>query len=124
MGERLMVVDDEADLVDYLDELLKMNGYTVEALVDSREALRRFESHPDDYGLLITDQTMPFLSGLELIRQIRELRPSLPAILCSGYSETVAGNDMESFGIEYLGKPVDAALLLRRIRELLPRPER
>ncbi|MBX3728320.1 MAG: PAS domain S-box protein [Candidatus Sumerlaeia bacterium] len=106
-GHPLVLFVDDEDAVVRLSRLrLQRIGCCVEAYLDSRQALRAFLEAPDRFSLVITDQTMPNLTGIELARNILELRPDIPIILCSGYSDVVDENKAREAGIRgYLGKP-------------------
>ncbi len=117
---RILVVDDEAAIGRFLKELLEAQGYEVEVSEDPRQALARFEADPGDLDLVITDQTMPGMSGLRLAACMRARRPDLPVILCSGFSDLVDENSAREAGIAaFLSKPIDMNSLLAKISELL-----
>lgn len=103
----VLLVDDEAQVVDVSAELLKSLGYKVSGVTSSRKALSMFLSSPDSYDLLITDLTMPELTGIELCAEVKKIRPDLPVILCTGYSEKVTAELLEKLGVSrYCTKPV------------------
>jgi PAS domain S-box-containing protein len=83
--EHILFIDDEPDIVEVADEMLSALGYRVTATHKSRHALELFERTPGDFDLVITDRTMPKMTGLELAGHMRVLRPEIPIILCSGY---------------------------------------
>ncbi len=104
---RILYVDDEETLVDLGRQMLETLGYSVDALTDSREALRVFQKQSESYDLVITDQTMPKMTGAELAQEILRLKPDLPIILCTGYSESISAEQAESLGIRaFLMKPL------------------
>ena len=114
--QRILVVDDEIALTHYLHELLEMNSYTVEAINNPLEAIDILEASPDAFDLVITDQTMPQLNGVELTGKIRQLNPSLPVIMCTGYSATTNEAMAREAGVdEFLTKPIDSQQLLNAI---------
>jgi len=118
--ERILLVDDESLVVDVGQDILRIQGYVVTGLSDAREALALIKARPDFFDLLITDQTMPQLTGAELAREVFKIRPSLPIILCTGYSAVLAENEALAIGIKrYLAKPVDVLTLLRTVRQVL-----
>ncbi|MCB1760050.1 MAG: CHASE domain-containing protein [Gammaproteobacteria bacterium] len=117
-GRRALVLDDERDLAVYVAELLQGHGFQVEISTDSHDALARFEADSNAFSLLVTDQTMPGMSGMELVSRIRRLCPDLAVIVCSGYSETLTAAELDRLGVRYLQKPVDAQKLLRIAAEL------
>lgn len=118
-GRHLLVVDDEPDLAEYIAVLLELYDYQVTKQTDSLKALSLFREEPDKFDLVITDQTMPELTGVELVKKLREIRAELPAILCTGYSEGIDADDAENMAIRYLGKPIDADRLVQSVGELL-----
>jgi PAS domain S-box-containing protein len=85
-GEHILFVDDEAILADMASEMLGRLGYRVTVRTDSNQALADFEKTPDAYDILITDQSMPGMTGLELARRVLAIRPALPVVLCAGFS--------------------------------------
>jgi PAS domain S-box-containing protein len=118
--ERLILIDDEEIIVHLAAEVLKDLGYTVASFSDSKLAWDTFAARPDDYDLVITDMSMPHLSGLQLTEKIRKIRPATPVILCSGYGETVMKDKALAMGVSrYLQKPLDMDILARILRELL-----
>jgi two-component system, cell cycle sensor histidine kinase and response regulator CckA len=117
---RILVVDDEQELVAVIAQMLKSLGYEVLPFHDSIEALNYFEQHPESIDLALTDQTMPRLTGAELAKSMLSLRPTLPVILCTGYSRTVSPEEAQRLGIRgYLAKPFTKAELAQAIAELL-----
>lgn len=86
-GEHILFVDDEASIVKIGKRLLEKSGYTVEAVESSETALELFKASPDKYRLVITDLTMPRMTGIELARAIMAIRPDIPVILCTGYEK-------------------------------------
>ena len=86
-GGHILFVDDEASIVKIGKRLLEKAGYTVEAVESSEEALALFKTSPDKYRLVITDLTMPRMTGIELAREIMAIRPDIPVILCTGYEK-------------------------------------
>ncbi len=118
-GERILVVDDELDLGEIIGEQLQSYGYRATVLANSREALELFEQKPNDFALLITDQTMPEITGIELVRALRQVCPDMPAILNTGFSDDVDADGAVKMGVRYLEKPVDTESLILTVGELL-----
>ena len=87
-AEKILLVDDEATLVDLGYEILSSFGYQVTTRTNALDALAAFEEAPHQYDLIITDLTMPKMTGLDLSGRILQIRPDIPIIICSGYSET------------------------------------
>ena len=120
--ERILFVDDEVTLGEVAGEMLSKLGYSVEILNSSVEALASIRSNPDCFDLLITDQTMPVLSGVELAREVLEIKPGLPVILYTGFSTVIDGEEARKMGIsEFLMKPVSMEELAMAVRRILDR---
>jgi PAS domain S-box-containing protein len=123
--ERILFVDDEKNLVNIGDRMLRRLGYQVTAVASSEEALRIFSKSPHTFDLLITDMTMPEMTGLELVEKIHEIRPEFPVILCSGYDKRIAGKKLSAMGIRYFAlKPLEVREFGKLIREALKPVER
>ena len=119
-NEHILIVDDEPQIVEFLSILLKMIGYRITSFSDSIKAVKYFRNNSDDVDLVITDLTMPNLTGAELTREVVSLRPSLPVILTTGYSESIDNDKMRRIGIrKILPKPLQQDDLLRAIKEVL-----
>lgn len=118
--ERILFVDDEPEICENWKDLLSNLGYTVTACSNSRDALRLFQQNPDGFDALITDYTMPNLNGMELARTAIAIRPSLPIILCTGYSARVDKESARLEGIRaFFHKPVTLLRLAKELRSLL-----
>ena len=118
-GERILVVDDEPLLSRFLKNLLATHGYEVQALTSSKQALDLFKEKPDEFALVITDQTMPGMTGMELIEAIRNIHPNIPVILNSGFNDNIDTKTITEMGIQYLDKPFSIPSMLHAIRKLL-----
>ena len=117
---RILFVDDEKDLVEMGRNLLELLGYDVESCSDSIEALKIFKKDPDGFDLVVTDQTMPMMSGVELAGEIMKIRPQIPVFLCTGYSSFVSQQEAKQLGIrEFFLKPISAEELSQAIRRHL-----
>jgi PAS domain S-box-containing protein len=120
--ERILFVDDEPFQTDLGRQMLGRLGYRVSAFTSSLEALAKFQAEPEAYDLLITDMTMPEMTGDALAKRVMALRPDLPVILCTGYSERITEEAAAALGIRgFVMKPVvirELALLLREILDL------
>ncbi len=117
---RVLVVDDEPALTDYLQELLRTRGLEVVVSNDSRAALTLPLNQGRGFDLLITDQTMPGLLGTELVRRLKARLPALKVILCTGHSEQIDPGNAGAWGVDaYLHKPVDPAALWKAIEKLI-----
>jgi two-component system, cell cycle sensor histidine kinase and response regulator CckA len=104
---RILFVDDEEIICEtYCDMLLQL-GYEVSTKISSVEALEAFRARPNDFDLVIMDQVMPHLTGLDLADQLKKIRPDISIILCTGYSELITSQTAYDFGIDkVLIKPV------------------
>jgi PAS domain S-box-containing protein len=118
--ERILFVDDEAALVEMMGQMLESLGYRVTATKSSREALEVFRGGPDRFDLVITDLTMPHMTGIELSRRMLEIRPDLPIILCTGFSEVMNAQNAKEIGIrELVQKPIAMMDIATAIRKAL-----
>jgi signal transduction histidine kinase/CheY-like chemotaxis protein len=118
-SEKILLVDDELDLVKLGNQLLSNLGYQVTTSTDSLEALKVFTENPD-FDLVITDQTMPGLTGLELAKKILALRSDIPVLLCTGYSQEVTDEKIREIGVrDVLMKPISVGDVGRIIRKVL-----
>jgi PAS domain S-box-containing protein len=117
---KILVVDDEPTVIRLLSEVLHIYGYQVDSTTSSRNALKLLQLAPDGYDALITDQTMPELTGTELIKNVRQVNEQLPVILCSGYNDLVNDVNFADFGVTcYLEKPIDHEVLIQNLEALL-----
>lgn len=118
--ERILLVDDEETILKSTQGLLQELGYEVKPVPDGIIAFETYESNPDLFDLVITDMTMPGISGFELSRKILELRPEQPIILCTGHSEVINREKALDIGIRsYFEKPVAVRKIARAIRAAL-----
>ncbi len=122
-GQHLLVVDDEILILDYLRTLLEKHNYRVTACNDSRQALEMLTAENAAFDLLITDQTMPHITGLNLIRVLRDMGKAIPVILCTGYSEKVDASNIGQLGVDaYIEKPINQQDLFYQLQRLLQLP--
>jgi len=118
-NERIMIVDDEEAIRDVLKNFLEHHGYKIVLFQNGLEALKSFESDPAQYDLIITDMTMPELSGDKLVEAVLKIDPDMPIILCTGYSENITGNKVTRLGIKKLiTKPFENTKLANEIRKI------
>ena len=116
----ILVVDDDELVSEYLGALLEAESYDVMVLNEPTAALKYFRAHPDYFDLIVTDQIMPGLTGVEIARSILELRPDLPILLITGYSEKISAENAESFGLSgFFPKPINENLFLDKISNLI-----
>ncbi|MGZ7065937.1 MAG: hybrid sensor histidine kinase/response regulator [Candidatus Aminicenantales bacterium] len=120
-GERILLIEDEAVQLQSFAAMLERLGYAVTAKGDSGEALAVFEVNPGDFDLIITDQTMPKISGRQLAEAVLRIRPGTPIILSTGFSELVDREKAKAVGIrEFIFKPFslrDISTAIRRVLE-------
>lgn len=118
--EKILVVDDETAMIDITRRRLELLGYKVTAVDSSLAALEMFKQRPHDFDLVITDQTMPKMSGQTLAAEMMGLRKDIPIILCTGYSSKMDATSARKVGIKaFLMKPVDTKELAETIRKVL-----
>ncbi len=123
--ETILFVDDEEDIVKMRTGMLSSLGYRLLPATNPEQALSYFTKERERIDLMITDHTMPRMTGLQLAAQVSALKPGLPIILCSGYSEAVTPEEAVKAGVHrFLAKPLDMRLLATAIREVLPNQER
>ena len=119
-GERVLFVDDEPFLTEIGKEGLSALGYEVTVRTSSIEALNAFRTQPRKFDLVITDMTMPNMTGVQLANEMLKVRPDIPIILCTGYSEMIDEKTSKKFGIRaFLMKPVLLEEIARTIRKVL-----
>ena len=119
-SERILFVDDEPALAELGWAMLKRLGYNVRAFSDSEEALEHFKENPFAYDVVISDLTMPKLTGVAFVRELRVLRSDIPIIVCTGYSESLSADEISSAGIDFLlMKPIEIRELAASIRNAL-----
>jgi CheY-like chemotaxis protein len=112
----VLVADDETMIREFLAELLEGWGLEVVACADGAQARDAFAEDPQGFDAVITDQTMPRLTGLQLARLATRMRPGIPVILCTGYGEDLEPRALEAAGVQTLAKkPIEP----QQLRELL-----
>jgi CheY-like chemotaxis protein len=125
-NERILILDDEEMIVNSVRNMLQHLGYQVTALMDNREALKLFSERPSEFDLVITDQTMPFMTGEDLGKELMRIRPDIPVILCTGYSDMVSSEKAAAMGFRgFIMKPFnvrEGAELVRRVLDEKQRP--
>jgi CheY-like chemotaxis protein len=119
-GEHILLVDDEPSVCAALCLLLMRLGYRVTAETSPVNALKTFAESPDEFDLLISDLTMPHMTGVDLARQILQVRPQLPVLLASGSSGDLTANEMRQFGVcDLLPKPISLPALADLVHKSL-----
>jgi len=116
----ILLVDDDETLINLGTDMLMQLGYSVVSAPGSLEALEAFEKNPDAFDLIITDQTMPHMTGYDLARKILDIRPAMPVILCTGYNENISEEKAGRLGIKaFIMKPVNLQEIAVTIRRVL-----
>ncbi len=119
-NENILFVDDEISIVNMMERNLSRLGYHLETMVDPEEAMELFQSKSDQIDLVITDMTMPQMTGIQLCEALRQIRPDLPIILCTGHSDLIDEEKAQQLGIAaYVMKPIAKQEMSRIIREVL-----
>ena len=119
-GLAILLVDDEKGLADIEKQMLDLLGYEVEIRTSAVEALEAFRSNPHKFDLVITDLTMPQMTGMKLAKQMMQARPGMPIILCTGFSDQVDATQIAAAGIPaFLLKPLVANELADAVRKAL-----
>jgi len=117
--ERILFIDDEEILAEMGKSMLERLGYHVTVRNSSIEALETFQNQPDLFDLVITDQTMPGMTGADIAGRMMQIKPDIPIILCTGYSTIISEEKAKSIGIkEFALKPLskkDIAVLIRKV---------
>ena len=118
--ERILFIDDEEQIVQMVQQILESLGYHVTPRTSSVEAFEAFRAKPDEFDLVITDMTMPNMTGAELAPRLLKIRSDIPIILCTGFSELMDEKKANAIGIrEYVMKPVIRDKMARTIRKVL-----
>ena len=113
-------MDDELPIAYSMQKMLEFHGYQVVMKTSSVEALASFRLAPRDFDLVITDQTMPELTGEQLVLALKKIRPEIPVILCTGFSATIDETKARDLGIDaFFMKPVLIKEITETIRSLL-----
>jgi CheY-like chemotaxis protein len=119
-NEKILFIDDEPSIVKMTRQMLERFGYKVETKMSSIEALELFRSKPDQFDLIITDMTMPSMTGDKLVKEILNIRPDIPTIICTGFSDKIDAEKATEIGAaEYVEKPVDKRNLAFKVRSVL-----
>lgn len=118
--ERILYIDDEAMIARMGKKILEQLGYQVTTQNSSLAGLELFQKQPDYFDLIITDQTMPDMTGADIAQRMIQIRPDIPIILCTGYSSVISAEEAKSIGIkEFALKPVTRETLARLVRKVL-----
>jgi two-component system cell cycle sensor histidine kinase/response regulator CckA len=120
--ECILFVDDEESLVRLAEDMLSGLGYEVIGRTSSMEALELFRARPNRFDLVITDMTMPNMTGIELAREIMHIQPGVPVVLCTGFSEAITPETAKAMGVrEFIMKPIIQKQLAEAIRRAVDR---
>jgi PAS domain S-box-containing protein len=123
--EHILLVDDEEEIIRIVRQMLERLGYSVTSRTSSVEALEAFRELKENFDLVITDQTMPNMTGDELAKRLIRIRPDIPIILCTGFSERISEEKTKAIGIrEYIMKPILKSEMAKAIRRVLDQEER
>jgi PAS domain S-box-containing protein len=118
--EKILFVDDEEAIIDIAVQMLERVGYRVAATTDPREAFTLFQSKPHEFDLVITDMTMPQMTGAKLSGKIKKVRSDIPVIICTGHSSLIDEETAEQLGIAaYVMKPVSMSEMAKTIRRVM-----
>lgn len=119
-NEHILFVDDEEPVVNVNRKILQRLGYSVETITDPVIALEMFKEEPFAYDLVVTDMTMPRMTGKELVYEIKKIRPDLPIIICTGFSDKIDEKIAGEIGVDgYIIKPVTRNEIAQIIRNVL-----
>lgn len=123
-NEHILLIDDEEQIIDLEQRILERLGYKVTPKTDSEEALAEFAAQPDRFDLVITDMTMPKLTGDRLARRLMDINPQIPVILCTGFNETITEEKALAMGIDrFIMKPIVKDKLAGTVRSVLDNPK-
>jgi len=118
--EKILLVDDEEPIVLLEQMMLEKLGYQVTVRTSSPDALAAFKSNPGNFDLVISDRGMPNMTGEQLARELISVRPGIPIILCTGFSDENDGNRARAMGVKgFLKKPVATADIAEMVRKVL-----
>jgi signal transduction histidine kinase/ActR/RegA family two-component response regulator len=119
-NEHILLIDDEEQIIDIEQQILERLGYKVTPKTDSQEALEEFAAQPEKFDLVITDMTMPKMTGDQLARKLMDIKPDISVILCTGFNETITEQKALAMGIDkFVMKPIVKDELAKTIRNVL-----
>lgn len=118
-GETILFIDDEELLVKLGQDLLRRLNYAVEGFADATEAMEHFRAAPEAFDLIVSDMTMPKMSGSRVIEEARRIRPDIPVIICSGYSDNMDETRAGALGCQYIPKPIEMKKLSEAVQNAL-----
>jgi PAS domain S-box-containing protein len=119
-SERILLVDDEIQLLDAISHILGKKGYQVKSISHPLDALNIFKEKPGQFDLIICDLTMPYMTGIQLTREIKKIDPGIPIILCSGFGSIITREQVKDLGVnDFITKPINRSNLTRAVRKVL-----
>lgn len=119
-SQRIMFIDDDRKIVELVRRTLEPMGYKLTTFTDPTQALEALSDQADDYDLIITDLTMPAMTGLDFAKALFEVRPGMPVVLCTGYTETLTRKKVREMGfVELLIKPIVPSVLESIVPDIL-----
>ncbi|MCD6585722.1 MAG: response regulator [Desulfobacteraceae bacterium] len=119
-NERILFIDDEISIMDLGRQVLEQLGYQVKTRSSSIEALELFKNFPDDFDLVITDMTMPYMTGAKLAEELMHIRPDIPIILCTGFSQSINEDQALKIGFRaFVMKPISIEAIAKTIRKVM-----
>jgi CheY-like chemotaxis protein len=123
-SERILFIDDEEILMSMGCSILEELGYSVTATANSAEAVELFRSRPDQFDLVMTDMAMPGMTGVDLSSEILKVRPDIPIILCTGFSQVITEEKARAMGIRaFAMKPLSLTSIAKLVRKALEKKE-
>ncbi|MCP3942598.1 MAG: response regulator [Desulfobacteraceae bacterium] len=123
-SELILLVDDEKSIVKMEQQMLERLGYEIVSRTGSIEALDAFKENPDKFDLIISDMTMPDMTGVQLAKEVKAIRTDIPVIICTGFSDHISEETSSEFGIQgYVAKPVVKRQIAQLIREVLDKSD-
>ena len=118
--ERILLVDDDESVVKLEEQILKRMGYKVTSRLHSFEALEAFKAGSDSFDLVVTDMSMPKMTGVQLADALISIRPDIPIIICTGFSEQLTEEKIASLGLKgLLMKPIVGKKMSQMVRKVL-----
>jgi len=118
-SHRVLIVDDEPGIVGFLKEMLSTHNYQIKTFTNSTEALQEIKENLTNYDCIITDQTMPKITGFDLAKEAKIINPEFPIIICTGYSDFLDEKMTQKAGIKLLKKPISTSSLLNELNNAL-----
>ncbi|MCP3940219.1 MAG: response regulator [Desulfobacteraceae bacterium] len=118
--ESILLVDDEVSVAKLEGQILSRLGYQVTVKINSKDALNAFKKNPESFDLVISDMTMPNITGDQLAKEILSINPNIPILICTGFSERINKEQAEMIGVKgFLMKPVVKVDMAQMVRKVL-----